>query len=81
MFRQVTEKERKIMTTDEELEVTAESFQLYEAAGTLREVVKDLEAGAKLSMKHGAELDYIATKIAEIAKECDAYRKDLEKGE
>lgn len=68
------------MTTEEELELTAEIVRLNEVAETLRGMAADLE-GAKLSMKHGAELDYIATKIAEIAKECDAYRKDFEKGE
>ena len=69
------------MTTDEELELTAEIVRLNEVAETLRDMAADIESGAKHSTKHGPEFDYIATKIAEIAKECDAYRKDFEKGE
>lgn len=69
------------MTVDEELALTAETTRLHEVAGALRDMAADLASDAKHSMKHGAELDYIATKLAGLAKECDAYRKDFEKGE
>lgn len=67
------------MTVEEELELTAETTRLNEVAVTLRDLAADLESDAKHSTKHGAELDYIATRLVEIAKECDAYRKDFEK--
>ena len=67
------------MTTEEELELTAETTRLHEVVATLRDLAEDLEADAGRSTKHCAELDYIATRLVEIAKECDAYRKDFEK--
>lgn len=69
------------MTTDEELELTAEIVRLNEVAETLRDMAADLERDAMRSAKHGAEFDYIATKIAYIAGECDAIRGTLEKKE
>ena len=68
------------MTTDEELELTAEIARLSHAAETLRDMAADLESDAMRS-KHGAEFDYIATKIAYIAGECDVLRGTLEKKE
>lgn len=67
------------MTVEEELELTAETTRLHEVVATLRDLAEDLEADAGRSTKHCAELDYIATRLVEIAKECDAYRKDFEK--
>lgn len=66
-------------TVNEELEVTEEIFQLYKASLTLNEIHYRLAACAKLSKKHGAEFDYITTKIAEIAKECEEYGAKFEK--
>ena len=67
------------MTVEEELELTAETTRLHEVVATLRDLAEDLEADAGRSTKRCAELDYIATRLVEIAKECDAYRKDFEK--
>ena len=69
------------MTTEEELELTAESTQLREVAESLHDLAADAEAAARLSRKHGAEFDYIATKIAYIAGECDVLRETFEKEE
>lgn len=59
--------------TTEELEVTEEIYQFYKASLTLGEVAYAIAACAKRSAKHGAEFDYIATRLAEIAKECEEY--------
>lgn len=69
------------MTVDEELELTAESTQLHEVAESLHELAADAEAAAKLSSKHGAEFDYIASFIAKLAKECEEYEEEFAKGE
>lgn len=69
------------MTVNEELALTAECFRLYQIAGSTRDLAADLSRDAKRSPHHCAELDCIAARLAEIAKECDAYRKDFEKGE
>lgn len=69
------------MTVDEELELTADCTMVSQVAGTVRDLVADLERTAGRSTKHCAELDYIATRLVEIAKECDEYRKDFEKEE
>lgn len=69
------------MTVDEELELTAESTQLREVAESLHGLAADAEAAARLSSKHGAEFDYIASKIAYIAGECDVLRETFEKEE
>ena len=69
------------MTTDEELELTAEIARLSHAAETLRDMAADLESDAMRSTKHGPEFDYIATKIAYIAGECDVLLGTLEKKE
>lgn len=69
------------MTVEEELELTAETTRLHEVVATLRDLAEDLEADAGRSSHHCAELDYIATRLVEIAKECDAYRKDFEKAD
>lgn len=69
------------MTTEEELELTAEIVRLSEVAETLRDMAADLEGDAKHSVKNGPEFDYIATKIAYIAGECDALRETFEKDE
>lgn len=63
------------MTTEEELELTAEIVRLSEVAETLRDMAADLESDAKRSTKHGPEFDYIATKIAYIADDCDILRE------
>lgn len=67
------------MTTDEELELTAEIVRLNEVAESARDMAADLNRDAARSPHHCAELDYIATRLVEIAKECDEYRKDFEK--
>lgn len=67
------------MTVAQELEFTAELFRLSQVAAAARDLAEDLEADAGRSTKHCAELDYIATRLVEIAKECDEYRKDFEK--
>lgn len=67
------------MTVAEELDFTAELIRLSQVAAAARDLAEDLEADAGRSTKHCAELDYIATRLVEIAKECDAYRKDFEK--
>lgn len=67
------------MTVAEELNFTAEIIRLSQVAAAARDLAADLEADAGRSTKHCAELDYIATRLVEIAKECDAYRKDFEK--
>lgn len=69
------------MTTEEELELTAEIVRLNEVAETLRDMAADLESDAKHSTKHGPEFDYIATKIARIAGKCDVLRETFEKEE
>lgn len=69
------------MTTEEELELTAEIVRLNEVAETLRDIAADLEGDAKHSTKHWAEFDYIATKIAHIAGKCDVLRETFEKEE
>ena len=69
------------MTTDEELELTAEIVRLNEVAKTLRDMAADIESDAKHSTKHGPEFDYIASKIAYIAGECDVLRETFEKEE
>ncbi len=69
------------MTTEEELELTAEIVRLNEVAETLRDMAADLEGDAMHSTKHCAEFDYIATKIARIAGKCDALRETFEKEE
>lgn len=69
------------MTVDEELELTAEIVRLDEVAATLRDIAADLESDAMHSKKHCPELDYIATKIAYIAGECDVLRETFEKKE
>ena len=69
------------MTTEEELELTAEIVRLSEVAETLRDMAADLESDAMRSTKNGPEFDYIATKIAYIAGECDVLRGTLEKKE
>lgn len=63
------------MTTDEELELVAESTQLREVAESLHDLAADAEAAARLSSKHGAEFDYIASFIAKLAKECEEYEE------
>lgn len=67
------------MTVAEELDFTAELIRLSQVAAAARDLAEDLEADAGRSTKHCAELDYIATRLVEIAKECDEYRKDFEK--
>lgn len=67
------------MTTDEELELTAESTQLREVAESLHGLAADAEAAARLSSKHGAEFDYIASFIAKLAKECEEYEEEFAK--
>ena len=69
------------MTVNEELALTAECFRLHQIAESARDMAADLNRDAARSPHHCAELDYIATRLAEIAKECDAYRKDFEKGD
>lgn len=69
------------MTVAEELDFTAELIRLSQVAAAARDLAEDLEADAGRSTKHCAELDYIATRLVEIAKECDEYRKDFEKEE
>ena len=69
------------MTVYEELELVAESTQLHEVAESLHDIAEDVEAAAILSSKHCAEFDYIATKIAYIAGECDVLLGTLEKKE
>lgn len=69
------------MTTEEELELTAEIVRLNEVVKALRDMAADLESDAKHSTKHGPEFDYIATKIAYIAGECDVLRETFEKDE
>lgn len=69
------------MTTEEELELTAEIVRLSEVAETLRDMAADLEGDARRSTKHCAEFDYIATNIARIAGKCDVLRKTFEKEE
>ena len=69
------------MTTEEELELTAEIVRLSEVAENLRDMAADLERDATHSAKHCAEFDYIATKIAYIAGECDVLRETFEKEE
>lgn len=63
------------MTVEEELTSTAESVRLSETAETLYDLVSSLEAAARLSSKHGAEFDYIASFIAKLAKECEEYEE------
>lgn len=65
------------MTTDEELELVAESTQLREVAESLHDLAADAEAAARLSAKHGAEFDYIASKLATLAKECKQYEEEF----
>ncbi len=65
------------MTVEEELTSTAESVRLSETAETLYDLVSSLEADAKLSAKHGAEFDYIASKLATLAKECKQYEEEF----
>lgn len=67
------------MTTDEELELTAEIVRLSGVVETLRDMAADLESDAMRSTNHGTEFDYIATKIAYIAGECDVLRETFEK--
>ena len=67
------------MTTEEELELTAESTQLREVAESLHDLAADAEAAARLSSKHGAEFDYIASKLATLVKECKQYEEDFAK--
>lgn len=67
------------MTTEEELELTAEIVRLNEVAETLRDMAADAEAAARLSSKHGAEFDYIASFIAKLAKECEEYEEEFAK--
>lgn len=69
------------MTAEEELELTAEIVRLSEVAENLRDMAADLERDATHSAKHCAEFDYIATKIAYIAGECDVLRETFEKEE
>jgi len=69
------------MTVDEELELTAEIVRLNEVAETLRDIAADLERDAKRSTKHGPDFDYIATKIAYTADNCDMLRETFEKEE
>ena len=67
------------MTVYEELTITAESVLLSETAESLRELAEDAEAAAILSSKHCAELDYIASKLATLAKECEEYEEAFTK--
>lgn len=67
------------MTVYEELELVAESTQLREVAESLRDLAEDAEAAAILSSKHCAELDYIASKLATLAKECEEYEEAFTK--
>ena len=69
------------MTTEKELELTAEIVRLSEVAETLRDIAADLESDAKHSAKHCADFDYIATKIAYVADNCDMLRELFEKKE
>ena len=73
------EERKGIMTTEEELELTAESTQLREVAESLHNLAADAEAAARLSSKHGAEFDYIASFIAKLAKECEEYEEEFAK--
>lgn len=66
------------MTVDEELTITAEIVRLNEVAEALRDMAADLESDARHSTKHGPEFDYIATRLAEIAKECEEYEIKFE---
>lgn len=67
------------MTTEEELELTAEVVRLSEVAESLHGLAADAEAAARLSSKHGAEFDYIASFIAKLAKECEEYEEEFAK--
>ena len=49
------------MIVDEELELTTESALLREVAEALHDLAADAESAARLSSKHGAEFDYIAS--------------------
>lgn len=55
------------MIVDEELELTTESALLCDEA--LHDLAADAESAARLSSKHGAEFDYIASFIAKLASE------------
>ena len=67
------------MIVDEELELTAESALLREVAEALHDLAADAESAARLSSKHGAEFDYIASFIAKLAKECEQYEEEFTK--
>lgn len=67
------------MTVDEELALTAETTRLSEVAESLHDLAADVEAAARLSSKHGAEFDYIASFIAKLAKECEEYEEEFAK--
>ena len=67
------------MTTDEELELVAESTQLREVAESLHGLAEDAEAAAILSSKHCAEFDYIASFMERLAKECEQYEEEFAK--
>lgn len=53
------------MTTDEELELTAESTQLHEVAESLHDLAADAEAAAKLS----SEIAEVMDKYDDIGRE------------
>ena len=65
--------------TAEELELTADCTMVSQVASTARDLVADLEHTAGRSTKHCAELDYIATMLARLVKECEQYGKAWEK--
>lgn len=67
------------MTTEKELELTAEIVRLSEVAETLRDIAADLERDAMRSTKHGPEFDYVASFIAKLAKECEQYEEEFAK--
>lgn len=69
------------MTADEELALTAEIFRLHQLSASVRDLAEDLNRDAKRSPHHCAELDCIAARLVEIAKECDEYREKFEKEE
>lgn len=68
-----------MMAVDEELELTADCVMANQVAGTVRDLVTDLERTASRSHAHCAELDYIATMLARLADECEECGRAWEK--
>jgi hypothetical protein len=55
------------MIVDKELELTVEIALLREVAKALHDLAADAESAARLSSKHGAEFDYIASFAMKLA--------------